>query len=324
MQPTFNFPNSMGIECGSTVAKTFTVQNVNATSNVTYRWNTSGWDYQGNAVTSSFIASNSISLTPNTNLPSSVVVTPIVNGEEYPSKTCAIEFTQFNPTSYIIGKGNICLSTGLTETFTLNSVPVNSTVNWTSSDDAVASVSSQSNSQVTINIHSGGRFVLTAAITNSCNQSPQYQPKKGIVISDGLPIPIVDGSEPDPNKIYYQYDDLVIYFEEQNGELDLNPSNFEFSLDSRSDFSLNGVYGSVAVLNVKYVSPFLTLAFQARMKNDCGWSNWKDFYYFLQGYDPYYPYGGYSLSVSSEIENNELNISIDEYSINEETSQKKK
>lgn len=309
--PTFTFISSKTINCNSNPVS-FAVTNVYNTPNVTYEWNAPGWFLNGNPITASFMGSSSVSLVPGNNA-GNISVTPIVDGTERQStKSCSINYTPFSTNASITGKENICYTSGTTETYTLNYLPANCTVNWSSNNPSVASIASFNNQQATLNINTAGNFKLSASITNACGQKEDYAKYIYGNVSNGLPNPIIVGSEPDPNKIYNKYDDLIIYFEDQNGSTNFNPTNFEFQLDNPSDFTLIGVYGNVAVLNVKYSSPYLNLGFVTRMKNDCGWSEWKYQSFFLQGFDPYYPYYGYRVSTASNTYSAELNILIDE------------
>ena len=306
--PTYSLTSNVNeISCGTNAPVIFTLNTEAPTNLSSYNW-TFGTDWT--AVGS--VNTNSVTLTSSSANPSMVKVTPIFDNQTQPSFTKKIILTPFSTNASITGKENICYTSGTTETYTLNYLPANCTVNWSSNNPSVASIASFNNQQATLNINTAGNFKLSASITNACGQKEDYAKYIYGNVSNGLPNPIIVGSEPDPNKIYNKYDDLIIYFEDQNGSTNFNPTNFEFQLDNPSDFTLIGVYGNVAVLNVKYSSPYLNLGFVTRMKNDCGWSEWKYQSFFLQGFDPYYPYYGYRVSTASNTYSAELNILIDE------------
>ena len=165
--PTFTLsPTSLNLVCGDTSAKTFAVTpaNIPAGANVTYQWNFSGW----NGTASSTMSS--VSLTPNsgTSLPSTVSVTPFINGVAKPTMSCVVSRATFNPSSVITGNLNLCPSS--TSTYTLTNLSSNS-VSWNSSNSSVASIGLASGSSVSVNGISNGSVVLTATITNSCGQT---------------------------------------------------------------------------------------------------------------------------------------------------------
>ncbi|WPR71943.1 T9SS type A sorting domain-containing protein [Flavobacterium sp. NG2] len=309
--PTFTLPvATKTIVCGATTPQTFAITNVYNSPNTTYQWSTSGWKYNGNPVGTFSTTASSISLTPNTSLPSNVTVTPIVNGVTYPSKTITVSLAAFNPYATITGSNGLCASNS-TATYTLADVPANSSVVWSSSNPSVASISSQSTTSATVTINvTSGSFILKADITNGCGQTKSVQ--KTISITNSLPIPVTFGQDPSPSKIYAQYDPCVVYFKDSGNLLTLDSSNFEVDFDSYSDFYFEGVYGNALVLNTAISSPYLNLSFNARMKNDCGWGEWQNFTYFLNGYDPYY--SGYSFRVISNPTSEQIEVTIDESS----------
>ncbi|AWG20553.1 hypothetical protein FFWV33_02900 [Flavobacterium faecale] len=151
---------------------------------------------------------------------------------------------------------------------------------------------------------------MKADISNSCGQTKSVQ--KNISITNSLPVPVTFGQDPSSSKIYAQYDSCIIYFKDSNNLLTLDSSNFEVDFDSYSDFYFEGVYGNALVLSTAISSPYLNLSFNARMKNDCGWGEWQNFSYFLNGYDPYY--SEYSFRVLSSPTSEQIEVTIDETS----------
>ncbi len=114
---------------------------------------------------------NSITLTPNsaTSLVSSVSVFPVIDGVLQPTKTCTVNIAPFTTTATIAGTNLFC-NTQTASTFTISNPEPNSTVSWSSSNPAIASVSGASNSQVTLTSLLEGSCYLNAEITNGCGQ----------------------------------------------------------------------------------------------------------------------------------------------------------
>jgi|GEM_PF-1244705 len=166
--PTFTLsPTTVSLACGSTSPRTFTVTpaNIPAGATVTYQWSFSGW----NGVATSTMSS--VNLTPNsgTSLPSTVFVTPYINGVAKPSLSCTVTRAAFNPsTSEITGNGNFC--PGSSSSYTISNLGTN-TVTWSVSNPAVASLSATSGATVTVTGLSNGTVTLNAIITNACGQT---------------------------------------------------------------------------------------------------------------------------------------------------------
>ncbi len=210
----------------------------------------------------------------------------------------------------IDGSDIICNSN---EAYTLSGVPFGSTVVWEHSS----------------NVDEIGPLTSNTQIVVQSNLTPPYSPfqdRSGFVRATvngetlqfdfwvGPTNPIVTSYDPSPSKIYMQWDDCVVYFGDQADQIAasaFNPSNFEFRKPYTDDFDWDGPYGNVVPMWCISQAPYLSLNFEARLKNQCGWGEWKPFSYFLQGYDPTYP-GGFGFSMYSASNTDDLTIEIQE------------
>lgn len=192
--PTFNLvPATQVVYCDILSGYTFTVDNVYASpGTLTYNWNVgSGWKFNdsGVAITAPFTTTtNSIQIRPIdfTILPSSIQVTPILNGVSQPTRTCQISRSNFTTTQATISGGNsICGTSGVYTIENLSSTFHVNTVSWSSSNPAIATVSSTTGSSITVNKVSDGTFNLIAKITNACGQSVNVS--KSIRVGGGPP-----------------------------------------------------------------------------------------------------------------------------------------
>jgi hypothetical protein len=129
-------PTTKSIACGSVSPVTFTVTNVyNSPGTVTYNWSIgSGWSGTVNS------SMSSITLTPTStsSVPSSISVTPYLNGVAQATKNCIVSIAPFTANASI-NTGTIC-TVGDSKTYTINGLPSGSTVNWSSTNTAVATV----------------------------------------------------------------------------------------------------------------------------------------------------------------------------------------
>lgn len=172
--PSFSLsPSNTTVSCENTSSKTFTVtpSNIPSGSNVTYQWSVgSGWeDTNGNAFTSLTTTSTSLTLVPNSFPPSNVNVTPILDGDSYPTLTCTVGLGNFNPSVAILGDNIVCDS-GIYE---LTSLPNNVSIQSVSTSDTnIATVSLDANTgEVTVTKVSDGTVTLTVVIQNTCSQT---------------------------------------------------------------------------------------------------------------------------------------------------------
>lgn len=164
--PTFAIsPTSTSIACGDTSARTFTVTpaNIPTGSTVTYQWSYSGWN-----VVSSTTNSKTLQPSSGTTLPSSVSVTPYINGVAQPSISCSVSRSGLGTSAIIAGATNICSGTSF---YTITGVLAGQTVSWSLSNPSIATLSNQSNTGTNITFNGNGAQTLTATITNICGQT---------------------------------------------------------------------------------------------------------------------------------------------------------
>ncbi len=164
--PSFSLnPTNTSFPCGDLSPRTFTItpSNVPSGATVTYQWNYSGWTPVGST-------SNPKTLQPfsGTTLPSTVSVTPFVNGVAYPNITCLISRATFISAATVTGTTNICSGTA---TYAISGVLAGQTVSWSLSNASGATLSSQSGTQTNVTFNSNGAQTLTATITNACGQT---------------------------------------------------------------------------------------------------------------------------------------------------------
>ena len=169
--------NSIQIECGNTTSRTFTVSNSGTNMGTkSYNWNIgTGWTGIVNSNMSS------ITLTPlNGNvLPSNVSVTPIYNGITQPTKTCIVSRAPYTTNAAITGAGSVCTSSD----YSITGLQSSETVQWSVSNNSIASISNLTATSVTVNKIGNGTIDLIATITNSCNQTTT----KSLLINIGAP-----------------------------------------------------------------------------------------------------------------------------------------
>jgi Secretion system C-terminal sorting domain/PKD-like domain len=168
--PQFTLTSNMNsINCGSTDAITFTVNNVkNSTGTLTYNWYVNN-DWYGSVSSNS----NTITLKPifnNGKAPSNIKVVPVYKGvDQYPLVSNII-LNSF-VTNATIKENNLFCGTQVTNVFTIDKLPLDCKVNWSSSNPAIAKISSSTNSQATVTSVYEGTFNLNAEITNVCGQT---------------------------------------------------------------------------------------------------------------------------------------------------------
>lgn len=165
--------NTNSIPCGSLSPITFTVNNINSSpGTLSYNWVIgSGWNYNGNtAPTNLTTSSNTLTLVPTVYPPSNISVTPILSSVAQPQKVVTFSLAPFTTTSATInGNTSIC-EPSTTSAYSIANLPSGLTVTWSSSNTAVATVSSTTGTSTTVNKVSNGTFNLIARVTNSCGQ----------------------------------------------------------------------------------------------------------------------------------------------------------
>lgn len=184
--PSFSFsPTSLSIPCGDIISRTFKVTpaNIPIGATVTYQWSVgAGWSGTYDTSMSSII------LTPSANSPlGNISVVPKINGVSQATKSCTVTRPAFTTTATISGAPTFC-SIPSTSTYTINAGTGN-TVSWSSSNTSIATVSSQTNSQVTLTVVAPGTVQLKGTITNPCGQTASVE-KEIIIYNIGtLPTP---------------------------------------------------------------------------------------------------------------------------------------
>ncbi|WP_309614210.1 hypothetical protein [Flavobacterium sp.] len=141
LSPTFSLlPTSLSLACGDTSAKTFTVTPANIPNGATLTYN---WSYSSSGWSGSTSNTNSITLSPSSgsNLPTNVSVTPVLNGVAQPTKTCIVTRAPFTQTAAIISGGNSICTPATSGVYSISNQGTN-TVTWSSSNTAIATVSS--------------------------------------------------------------------------------------------------------------------------------------------------------------------------------------
>ena len=170
--PSFSLsPSSKSVSCGSGSPKTFTVtpSNTPSSASITYNWSVgSGWeDTNGNPVSNFPTTTTSVTLVPNAYPPSSVNVTPVLDGDSYPTLTSTVSLGDFNPVFEIIGDNYVC-DTGV---FTFDNMPSSVFIQSVStSNPSIATASLDSNGEITVTKVSDGIVALSVVLQNSCNQ----------------------------------------------------------------------------------------------------------------------------------------------------------
>jgi hypothetical protein len=173
--PTFTLnTTSLSLGCGDVSSRTFTVTSTNIPNGATlvYSWSYPGWN--GTSST------NSISLSPasGTTLPSSVSVTPFLNGVIQTTMVCSVTRSAFSSSATVSGTTGICSGSA---NYTISGILAGQTVTWSLSNPSIGSLSNQTNSGVTVTFNGNGAQTLSATITNACNQTTV----KTFVINNG-------------------------------------------------------------------------------------------------------------------------------------------
>ncbi|HEX6430229.1 MAG TPA: T9SS type A sorting domain-containing protein, partial [Niastella sp.] len=167
-----NGSTPLSLTCGASSPYTFTVENGNLASCLSYQWNlgsdNNNWLYNGNPAPQYIsTTSNSLTLTPATcnGKPADVYVTLKVNNTDF--TTLNVPVTLAIPTFNISGSGNICNS----ENYEIGGLPCNAIVNWSISNPSLGLLTTNGNN-ANIKIIYDGTITLTATITGLCGTGP--------------------------------------------------------------------------------------------------------------------------------------------------------
>lgn len=174
--PTFTLSTtSLGLACGDTSAKTFSItqSNIPSGATVTYNWNYIGW-----SLVSSTATSRTLQPISGTSLPSNISVNPSINGVAYSALFCSVSRSSFSSSATITGTTSICSGTS---TYPITGVIAGQTVTWSLSNPSIATLSSQTNAQTNVTFNGNGAQTLTATIGNTCGQTVT----KSFVINTG-------------------------------------------------------------------------------------------------------------------------------------------
>ena len=291
--PSFSLSTtSLSLACGDTNAKTFTVTptNIPSGATVTYSWNYSGWS--GTATSNM----NSVSLSPisNSSLPSNIYVTPYINGVMKPTMTCVVTRSPFTVLNTKISDGTIC-TVGTSQTYYLPAVPdlYGSNISWSTTNPSVAIVNSSTNTQAVIKSLTSGTFKIKATVTNGCGQIVE-------IISNNINVGL--GSTPPimanfPNCYSNSASPCVIndpahnsgyvsaFLKLESPTMESNPtySDWEWeNISGRFAFSGTHTNGNMAYgeyIEMNFLNNIIPnqIEYRCRVRNSCGWSNWKNF-----------------------------------------------
>ena len=166
-----NGGTSLNLTCGASSPYTFTVENGNQASCLSYQWDlgsdNNNWLYNGNPAPRYITTTTySLTLTPATcnGKPADVSVILKVNNTDF--TTLKVPVTLTIPPFSISGKGNICNSAD----YNIENLPCNATVNWSISN-SLGLLTTNGNT-ATIKIVNDGWITLTATITGLCGTGP--------------------------------------------------------------------------------------------------------------------------------------------------------
>jgi hypothetical protein len=276
-------PSTVSVPCGSTAPITFTASNVyNSSGVLNYYWNVgAGWTISAGTYATS---TNTLSLTPASYPPSNVSVTPNLDGKNYPQKTASITLAPFTSTATISGNSSICSGTS---TYSLSGLLANQTVTWSLSNSSIATLGSTNGASTTLTNVAQGTVKLTAMIINTCNQTTSIT--RDIIV--GSPMPLIDNftcaSESTPCFLNAtaNYNYLIFNLSAPIGNYTPLNTDWQWEKISGNFFFLeNGQYNS-ATATGRQGNIYLTganptnnpLKFRCRVKNACGWGNWRNY-----------------------------------------------
>ena len=291
--PSFTlYPPSLNLACGDTSTQTVGLGSANVPTGATisYIWNAPGWS--GTIDPASYF----VTLTPSSanNLPSSITVTPYINGVAQNPLVCPVNRTPFSTTGEI--NNDVICTVGTSNTYTLTglaSLSTTNTISWSSSNTSVATVTSSSNATAEITAQSQGSFQLKATITNPCGQ---------IVVINSAPINVaMPTSQPTmlgltaSDQGYYSpayINNLPHDWIGVNNALELTsttitgntvPTDWEWqNVSGRFVFSGSNVNGNSAngkSQRISFINGIIPdkIEFKCRAKSSCNWSEWKTF-----------------------------------------------
>tara|TARA_R110002012_G_scaffold263456_1_gene446209 strand:- start:35993 stop:37474 length:1482 start_codon:yes stop_codon:yes gene_type:complete len=265
--PSFTLsPTTLPLPCGDTSSRTFTVTPANIPSGavVTYQWSHNGWSQLSATATSKTLQPNS-----GTTLPSSVIVTPFINGVSQGTRTSTVTRAPFTTTATISAANSLCSGT---TTVSLANFPSGSSTDWSVTGGSLVSIVGQNNTSLVLqrNGSGSGEITISALISNACNQT--------ITLSKSMFV----GS---PQLSYDINEDLTICRGENtilNNTfiVNISGSNNQTILEAQKITNNHNLFvqGNEVIVSLMYTPPYNYIAFKVRVNNDCGFSDWLEYY----------------------------------------------
>jgi hypothetical protein len=173
--PVFDVsPGYVNISCQNQSPFTFSVKNVyNSPGTLTYKWIADGWKMNGVPVSSFTTTTNTVTLTPNQYPPSNIYVTAILDNVSIPTfRNVVVNLAPLTSTfSTISGANSMCNGVQTAEYGIDKLADIFTVSSWYTSNPLIATIGSQTGTNVIINRVSDGNFNLIAKLTNTCGQS---------------------------------------------------------------------------------------------------------------------------------------------------------
>jgi hypothetical protein len=171
-------------------------------------------------------------------------------------------------------------------------LPSGSTVNWSSTNTAVATVASGTSSGVVMLSKTSGSFAIKATIVNSCGQTIDIT-SSTINVSLGNSAPILVGSNCYANSLSpciinnpshnSGYVTAPLQLTSPTMENTTTYSDWEWeNISGRFAFSgmyVNGTTAKGESIGINFLNNVIPdqIEFRCRVRNSCGWSVWKNF-----------------------------------------------
>lgn len=271
--PSFTLsPISVSLTCGDTSSKSFSVTpaNIPIGANVTYSWSHSGWSLVSSTGTSRTLQPNS-----GTALPSSVSVTPYINGVAQATKTSTVSRAPFTSSLTILGPTSLCNSAN----YSINTSGTNiQVISWSVSNPGIASISGNGN-QATLTATGNGRVTITATLQNACGQNTTISTPE-IFIGTGLPA-LTTGFDVMGSNYHYTVSGGYIknFSVCPNEYLDITPKPYmqdiiehQWTVTGNYQGSYNPSASVLSITTSFQVGATLQISYRAR--NACGWGAW--------------------------------------------------
>jgi len=258
--PSFTFyPLSLSLACGDTSSKFFMVSPANIPNNstVTYQWSYSNWSGTVNS------SMNSIYLTPSsgTFLPSTVSVTPYINGVAYPSMTCAVTRSSIASTGSISGNATVCT----TGTYTFTGLLPGQSLTWSLSNTTAGTLRTTTGDSTVFTATGSGSVDLIATVTNSCGQS--YAKSLSLFVGSPPAFSLVRASNETCDGIKYHYVPFEINNRNPLITYTFNIARIPGVTVTQTSWIYNGNTQNVLVFPETYAGP---VDFTVSATNSCG------------------------------------------------------